>query len=164
MGLFRRGMRQPRNIEPSPEFVAKVAELIQANTPEQNIALIRAMHRIERTLIIQLEKIMHTLEEVLDAVTRERTKIDSLIALVNGLRQQVKDALGADLTPSQQMRVDQVFDAATAGVGAIDQALTDNTVAATAGAVSDGPGLSEIKSALDQEGKPPTVTTDPAAL
>ncbi len=88
---------------------------------------------------------MHTLEETLDLVEAQTTKVDSLIALTNDLHQKVLDALGGGLTPSQQMRVDAVFDEVTAEAGKVDAAITANTVQATAGAVSGGPSLSDIK-------------------
>lgn len=160
MGLFRMGMRHPRREEVSPSLADRlvalqggayqqlaedIAGLVQRNSREQNAATAHAIISTERQITRLLENMMHTLEETLAVVTGSRTKIDSLVALVDGLRGQVKDALGATATPSMQMRIDQVFDAAKSNADAIDKAITDNTVAATAGAVSDGPSVADLK-------------------
>ncbi len=115
---------------------------------------------------------MHTLEETLDLVEAQTTKVDSLIALTNDLHQKVLDALGGGLTPSQQMRVDAVFDEVTAEAGKVDAAITANTVQATAGAVSGGPSAADIKSQQNPQTGPesntnpvaPGPSTNPAAV
>lgn len=172
-GLFRRGMKPSRNSELVPELLAQVSDLVQRTSREQNAAVAHAVVQTERSITQLLEKIMHTLEEVLDVVTGSRTKIDSLIALVDGLHLQVKDALGATATPSMQMRIDQVFDAAKSNADAIDKAVTANTASASAGAVSDGPSAADIKSgsvggpATAPDGSQPstdTPKTDPGAI
>lgn len=95
---------------------------------------------------LKLEAIVATLEDTLALVESQNTRVDSLIALTADLHQKVIDALGGGLTPSQQMRVDAVFDEVKAEADKVDAAITANTVQATAGAVSDGPSLSDIKS------------------
>lgn len=81
------------------------------------------------------EAIMRTLDETLAAVTAEDTKVDSIIVLVNGLKQQLADALaGTTLPPAIQAKVDAIFDTATASAGKIDAAITANTPAAPTGA------------------------------
>lgn len=111
----------------------------------------------------KLEKIMHTLEEVLDLVRAQKTKIDSLNSLMDGIRQQIKDALGGTVTPSMQMRIDQVFDAAKDNADALDEAITENTVGATSGAVTDGPSFGEIKSDANTAVDPPGGAVDSTA-
>src|SRR4051812_30847691 len=59
------------------------------------------------------EKLMATLDEVLQDVTDESTVIDSINTLVQGLRQQLADALsGANLPAPVQAKIDQIFAAA----------------------------------------------------
>lgn len=71
---------------------------------------------------------MATLDEVLTSVTAQTTKLDSIAALIAGLKQQLADALaGTTLPPAVQAQVDAIFDAATANAGKIDAALTANT-------------------------------------
>ncbi len=70
---------------------------------------------------------MATLQETLDLVTAESTTVDSAIALINGLRQQVADFLsGASVSPTVQAGVDAIFAAATAQKGKLDDALAAN--------------------------------------
>ena len=69
-----------------------------------------------------------TLDQVLTSVTEEDTLIDSVIALLNGIEQQLKDALaGVNLTPAQQAAVDAVFDKAEVGKAKINAAIIANT-------------------------------------
>lgn len=89
---------------------------------------------------------MATLEDTLALVEAQNTRVDSLIALTSDLHQRVIDALGGGLTPSQQMRVDAVFDEVKSEADKVDAAITANTVQATAGAVTDGPSFGDIKS------------------
>lgn len=71
---------------------------------------------------------MATLDETLAAVTAEDTKVDSIIALVAGLKQQLADALaGTTLPPATQAKIDAIFSQATASAGKIDTAITANT-------------------------------------
>ncbi len=107
---------------------------------------------------------MATLEDTLALVEKQNTRVDSLIALTNDLHQKVLDALGSGLTPSQQMRVDAVFNEVQAEADKVDAAITANTVQATAGAVSGGPSTADIKASQPATAPvtaPPA--TDPAA-
>lgn len=82
-------------------------------------------------ILKKLETFMATLDETLAAVTAEDTKIDGIIALVTGLKQQLADALaGTTLPPAVQQKIDAVFATATASAGKIDTALAANTPAA----------------------------------
>lgn len=152
MTLSRRSMRSPRNLSTPPGLVEDVLRLIHDNAPAQNVAIARAIEHIERNLNLKLEKVMATLEETLALVEAQNTRVDSLIALTADLHQKVIDALGSGLTPSQQMRVDAVFDEVKAEADKVDAAITANTVHATAGAVSDGPSASDIKANLSDSG------------
>lgn len=67
---------------------------------------------------------MATLDEVLALVTDEDTKLDSVIALIDGLKQQLDDALaGITLPPAVQAKVDEIFSRATTNAAKIVDAL-----------------------------------------
>lgn len=106
------------------------------------------------------EKFMSQLEDLLGAVEAQQTQIDSLITLTEGLHKQVIEAMGETITPSQKMRIAQVFEAVTANSVDIENALKANTPGATAGSVSGGPGLAEIKEEL--KSNPVSSTTEPS--
>lgn len=115
----------------------------------------------DRRMLKILEKMMHNLDETLALVTDQKTRIDSLVALTTDLHQRVLDALGGALTPSQQQRVDAIFDGVKENADEVDAAITANTVSDTAGAVSDGASASEIKGSLGSADGNPTVATTP---
>jgi hypothetical protein len=73
----------------------------------------KQLDRMELSLILVLMKereIMATLDEVLAKVTEESGTIDSLLALVVGLKEQLAEALsGMVLPPVVQEKVDAVF-------------------------------------------------------
>ncbi len=127
MRLLRRRNHPTGNIPLAPEFLAQVEDLIRKHTREQAAAVFRALNHFEGSINQKLEKIMHTLEETLAAVEAESTSGASIIALLVGIKKQLDDALGGQLTPSQQMRVDAIFNKATANKDAIDAAVTANT-------------------------------------
>lgn len=78
-------------------------------------------------LLHQGKTIMASLDEVLQDVTDESTKLDSLSTLIAGLKQQVADALaGTTLPPAVQAKVDAVFAGAEANKAKIDAALNAN--------------------------------------
>lgn len=72
----------------------------------------------------KVEKIMATLDEILADVTAESTRLDSIQALLDGLRQQLKDALaGVKLPPETQAKVDAIFTMTEANKAKVDAAL-----------------------------------------
>ncbi len=76
------------------------------------------------------EKIMATLQQVLDAVTAEKTAIDSLAALTAGLKQQLADALSGVTLPAEvQAKVDAVFAGVESNKQEVLDALAANTPA-----------------------------------
>lgn len=82
------------------------------------------VHSKLNAIIQRLDKIMATLDAVLQDVTDESTRLDSLSALITGLQQQVADALsGTTLPPPVQAKVDAIFAQAEANKGKIDTAL-----------------------------------------
>ena len=87
------------------------------------------LHRIEERLNIMAA----TLDQILQDVTDESTVIDSISTLVQGLQQQLKDALsGATLSPAIQAKVDAVFAQAEANKAKLATAVAANTPAANA--------------------------------
>jgi hypothetical protein len=74
---------------------------------------------------------MADLDAVLADVTEEDTIIDSVITLLNGVEQQLKDALaGATISPAVQAKIDAVFDKVEASKTKLSAALVANTPAA----------------------------------
>lgn len=75
-------------------------------------------------ILYKMEAIMATLDEVLSEITDESTRLDSIQALIDGIKQQLADALsGTTLPPATQAKVDQVFAGLTTNKGKIDKAL-----------------------------------------
>lgn len=63
----------------------------------------------------------HNPQEVLDAIAAEDAGVDSVVAFVATLKQQVKDAVAAG-APLQEA-LDKVFDSATANAAKISAAI-----------------------------------------
>jgi hypothetical protein len=82
-----------------------------------------------RDLIIRNQEVlMATLDEVLAEVTDESSRLDSIQTLIDGIKQQLADALsGAALPPAVQQKVDAVFAGLTANKAKIDTALNAGT-------------------------------------
>lgn len=77
-------------------------------------------------IVRRLERIMHTLEDTLALVQAERSDIDSLAALTAGIKKQLDDVLAGALTPSQQMRVDAIFENIQKNKDAVAAAVKSN--------------------------------------
>ncbi len=74
---------------------------------------------------------MATLEETLSLVSDESTKLDSVIALIDGLKAQLDAALaGTTLPPAVQAKVDALFAGLTGNAAKIVDAL-DTSVPTT---------------------------------
>lgn len=116
--------------------MAQVREILHHYTGEQNAAIVRAINGVEGSIHFKLEKIMHTLEETLAAVQAERGSGASIIALLAGIKKQLDAALSGGLTPSQQMRVDAIFNEATAAKKEIDDAVKAEGTGGDANAVA----------------------------
>ena len=81
--------------------------------------------RIVKQLLVNQEKIMATLDEVLEDVQGKSTVINSLSALISGLQQQIKDALAnVTIPPDAQAKIDQIFAAAETNKAKLAAALT----------------------------------------
>jgi predicted butyrate kinase (DUF1464 family) len=80
------------------------------------------------------EQIMATLDELLANVTAQTTRIDSLNTLMDGIRQQLADALsGMVIAPEVQRKIDAVFAAAQTNAAKIEEAIAENTPGSTPG-------------------------------
>lgn len=78
-------------------------------------------------ILANQEKIMASLDDVLSEVTDESTRLDSIQALIDGIKKQLADALaGTTLPPAVQTKVDAVFAGLTTNKGKIDTALNAN--------------------------------------
>lgn len=94
-------------------------------------------------LIIDDQEIeMHSLDETLAVVGAQSTKIDSLVALTDGLEKQVADALaGETLSPAAQAKLDAVFDGVTSNSakvqGELDKSVPPAVLATPAPVVTD---------------------------
>jgi hypothetical protein len=70
------------------------------------------------------KRIMASLDETLAAVTAEKTAVDSIVALLAGIKAQLAVALAnATLSPADQAKVDAIFAAATANASEITAAI-----------------------------------------
>src|SRR5690349_12926923 len=84
----------------------------------------------QQVILKQLETIMKTLDEVLQAVNEESTVDDSIIVLLTGIKAQLDSVLAGNLTPDQQAKVDAIFAAADANKAKVAAAIAANTPAA----------------------------------
>jgi hypothetical protein len=78
----------------------------------------------------KMEYIMANLQEIIDLAAAQRTKIDSLNTLMDGVRAQIAQLLenaGSDQTT--KMLVDQVFAKLKENDAALDEAIAENTSA-----------------------------------
>lgn len=143
MGLFR-SMRRPLS-----GFVASLTPFPQRD--ERDVEDVRQIMHLLGKVLHQQEKIMHTLEETLAAVQAARSSDASIIALLVGIKKQLDSALGGALTPSQQMRVDAIFNEATAAKSEIDDAVKANTDTSATGS---GGNLVQTQTVITSSGNP----------
>lgn len=87
--------------------------------------------RIEAALAVLNLKgttIMVTTQDILDKVTEQTTITAGLVAAIDGLEQQVNDALaGVTLPPAVQAKIDEAFAALSANNVTLAAALVDAT-------------------------------------
>ena len=97
------------------------------------------LKRIENkldSLIRKVEQMSATLDQVLQDVQDESTVADSLVALFDGIQQQLKDALaGSGISSSTQAKIDAIFAGVEANKAKLAAAVTANTPVAGSGAV-----------------------------
>ncbi len=76
----------------------------------------------------EIEHVMASLDEVLNDVADESTRIDSLGTLIDGIKKQLDDALaGANLPPAVQAKVDGIFAAIEQNKTKVQAAIDRNT-------------------------------------
>jgi ABC-type transporter Mla subunit MlaD len=85
-----------------------------------------AWRRIVPATKQDVDKIMKTLDDIVTEVTGEKTVIDSAVTLLNGLSQQLKDALASQDPTKIQAVIDQI----DANKQELADAITANTPAA----------------------------------
>lgn len=90
------------------------------------------LHKRLHNLEHKLDKIIMTLDQVLQSVTDESTVDDSIITLLTGIKAQLDAALKGGLSPADQAKVDAIFAAAEANKAKVSAAITANTPAAPA--------------------------------
>ena len=73
----------------------------------------------------EVKETMATLDEILDVVTQTSGTADSIVALVQGLRDQIAELIANTPTcpPDFQAKVDAIFDAAVANKAKLDTAV-----------------------------------------
>lgn len=97
--------------------------------PQVEARLRSVEHKLD-LIIRKQEAMMATLDDVLSEVTDESTRLDSIQALIDGVKQQLADALaGTTLPPATQAKIDAVFSGLTTNKGKIDKALNANAPA-----------------------------------
>lgn len=104
---------------------AKLNQIITGQQDEKahRNTVLRALSFIQQ----QERTIMHTLDEVAADVAAETTSIDSLSAMLTGIKKQLDDALsGTTLPPAVQTKVDAIFDAAEINKQKLADALAAN--------------------------------------
>lgn len=75
----------------------------------------------------KLRKIMATLDQIIAEVEAQDTALDSVRALIVGLKQQVADLLsGTTVPPAVQAKIDAAFAAAAKNSAEIAEALAEN--------------------------------------
>jgi hypothetical protein len=119
------GMRRPLGgffSDPHPRDV----ERERTQRDEQLAEDVRGIRFFIGALYRRTENIMRSLDDVLGIVTTQRGQIASLAALTAGIKKKLDEALGGELTPSQQMRVDAIFNEVQAGSKEIVDAINAN--------------------------------------
>lgn len=71
-----------------------------------------------------------TYQDLIDVTTAEDTTIDSVVALLDGMKTQIADLMsGANIPPAVQAQITAVFDKVTGGKAKLDAALAANVPA-----------------------------------
>lgn len=95
---------------------------------EPDPAIVRLLGLIDR----KLEAIMSTLDLLLDDVTKQKTQIDSLAALLANIKNQLRDALsGEKLSPAAEAKLAAIMPMLEANTTEITDAINANTDVAT---------------------------------
>lgn len=104
-------------------------------------SLLRLLTRLNSNM----EKIMSTLDLLLDDVRAQKTQIDSLSALIANIKNQLRDALsGEKLSPAAEAKLAAIMPELEANTAEITAAINANTDAAPAPAPDPFPSGSEL--------------------
>lgn len=98
-----------------------------------------ACYMLLQSVLINQEKIMSTLDDVLAVVQSESGQIDSMVALLGQLEEAVKGAVSGNLPADVQAKVDTIFADAKANSDKIVAALAANPAPAGKPATSTNP-------------------------
>jgi hypothetical protein len=86
---------------------------------------IKSLRQSHKKILKLVKELRMTVDDLVAAVAAEDTVIDSAIAFINGLEQQLADALsGATLPPAVQTKVDALFADINAKKDALATAIT----------------------------------------
>lgn len=71
---------------------------------------------------------MATIEEVLEEVTAQSTRLDSIDALLDGLQTQIQELIAGqgNVPPALQAKIDEVFNVARQNTQKIDAAIDEH--------------------------------------
>ncbi len=90
--------------------------------------LLRGLANQSQAAITKLRSdVMATLDEVLEEVRSQTSKIDSINTLADGIRPQLADVLGGTLSPEMQAKVDAIFDAVKMNSAKLVETIDENT-------------------------------------
>jgi outer membrane biosynthesis protein TonB len=93
---------------------------------EREAEFARHVDRQFGRLLRKMERVMATLDDVLERVYQQRGQIDSLAALTKGIKAKLDEALGGALNPAQQAKVDALFVELDKNTAAISKAVRAN--------------------------------------
>jgi hypothetical protein len=89
------------------------------------------LHEALRPLLARLNAMATTLNDVLVLVQENTTLVESLNALIDGIRVQLQEVLeGTVIPPAVQAQIDAVFATASAQKEKITETIVENTLAA----------------------------------
>jgi type II secretory pathway component PulJ len=103
--------------------------LIGFYLPNALESILARLDKIEWMLNLVLRKegkIMASLQDDLDAITAQSSRLDSLNTFVSGLEAQLAEALSGKLSAEDQAKVDAIFEAVHVNDAKIDTALNSN--------------------------------------
>ena len=115
---------------PDPLLTIRVDHYVYPTGESDLAAILRKLDGLAQLIRQEGATIMATLDQVLATVTEETTIIESIGALIQGLKDQIANA---GLTAADQAKVDQIFATAEANKAALATAVVANTPAAPLG-------------------------------
>jgi chromosome segregation ATPase len=126
MRLFR-GLRRPAGgfmMKPDDADRQRKNEQDARRAEAERLVYIRLVQQTNR----RLEKLMATLDQVLERVAAQRGQIDSLAHLTASIKEKLMEAISSAgaLSPAQQAQVDKVFNELDANTSAIVKAINKN--------------------------------------